>query len=512
MNLAEFWPQCLTLLSAELSEQQFQSAIAPLTVGEENGVWVVYAKNQFATNLIRSQYANKIYAARVMIAPDAPEIVFKAGMGQHYSAIDVSGSLIRSDIPDERLPEMTELKQDLSSKTPKNSAQDILAARLNNLRPARAEQSLSVSETTKSEPPLTAIESARLQDEQSKRFEQTGLTEEQTFETLVVGKGNQLPVMVARTIAEKPGDATYNPFFVYGSTGLGKTHLVQAIANELLHLNPKARVRYIHSDEYLKNLMNTVRNKTWDIFKQQYLNYDLLIIDDIQFIAGKERTMEEFFFLFEHFYQRKQQIILTCDKLPTKLEDMEERLISRFSWGMTLPIEPPETEMRVAILERKAQSAGIDLDDDAALLIAQNVKQSVRELEGAFNRVKAKCMFEKHSRITKELVEITLSDIIASNYKPITVELIMKTVADRYHISIRDILGKKRSRNIARPRQMAMTLTKELTNLSLPAIGDAFGGRDHTTVMHAIKTITELCESEAEWQRDYNELLILIRH
>jgi chromosomal replication initiator protein dnaA len=222
--------------------------------------------------------------------------------------------------------------------------------------------------------------------------------------------------------------------------------------------------------------------------------------------------MEEFFFLFEHFHSRDQQIILTCDQLPSSLEDMDKRLVSRFSWGMTIRLEPPELEMRVDILERKAQAAGIMLEEDAATFIAQNVKQNVRELEGALNRVIARCRFSKASTIDIDLATDALQDIVASNYKPITVELIMKAVADHYHISIRDILGKKRSRNLARPRQIAMAITKELTNLSLPAIGDAFGGRDHTTVMHAVKTIAKLRQDEPELKQDYEKLLIVIQH
>lgn len=511
MTLAAFWQQVLALLQAQLSETQFRNHIAPLTVGEENGVWVVYAKNQFAANLVRTQYARVLHEACVMVADDAPSLVIKVGVGTHYAPVaDV--------LPEPILSEHAlsgSLKSDETMAKPKNkamTAQDIVTQRLNNLRPNKSETLPENTEKSSEKAIKSAIETEKAREAVQQKFEQTNLSPDYTFEALVVGKGNQLPAAVAHAIAEKPGDATYNPFFIYGSTGLGKTHLAQAIGHDLLRRNPKARVHYIHSDAYVKNLMNTVKNHSWDAFKQKYLNYDLLIIDDIQFIAGKERTMEEFFFLFEHFYNHKQQIILTCDQLPSGLEKMDDRLKSRFSWGMTLPIEPPELEMRVGILERKAQIAGVVLEDDAALLIAQNVKKSVRDLEGALNRLIARCRFERREAITQELAADTLSDVIASNYKPITVELIMKTVADRYHISIRDILGKKRSRNLARPRQMAMALTKELTNLSLPAIGDAFGGRDHTTVMHAVKTINELRETEPEWQRDYNELLILIQH
>ena len=521
MRLSEFWSQCLALLQSELSEQQFSRDIAPITVGEQDGAWVLFAKNQFAANLLRTQYANKIHEAAALIAPDAPELRFQIGVGEQ-----VAIAVVPTDTPTDLLTDTASpadnaegsLKTSAASATPaevarnKNkSAQDIIAERMSNLRPAKkTDETQPESQTTAAKPSAIAVEQAREAAEQ--RLNQTNLSPDYTFETLVEGKGNQLAANVAKSIAEKPGDSMYNPFFVYGSTGLGKTHLVQAIGNELLRLNPKAKVRYMHSDEYLKTFMATVRNKTWDTFKQQYLHYNLLIIDDIQFISGKDRTMEEFFFLFEHFHSRDQQIILTCDQLPSSLEDMDKRLVSRFSWGMTIRLEPPELEMRVDILERKAQAAGIMLEEDAATFIAQNVKQNVRELEGALNRVIARCRFSKASTIDIDLATDALQDIVASNYKPITVELIMKAVADHYHISIRDILGKKRSRNLARPRQIAMAITKELTNLSLPAIGDAFGGRDHTTVMHAVKTIAKLRLEEPELKQDYEKLLIVIQH
>ena len=549
MILADFWAQTLRRLHSELSEQQFQLAIAPITVGEENDAWVIYAKNQFAVNLLRSQYAAKLSAIRAEIAPNAPELIYKVGVGVRYEMAEevsptFSGSLKTQnqaksidksdeldDLPTDTSSESNLPKTSLQSpqspqapllqpenapvdklpekKSPrKTTAQDILAERMSNLRPNKKNE---VSEENKSHKP-SAIEIAKAKEDAEQRHSQTNLSPEYTFDTLVEGKGNHLAAAVAKSIAEKPGDSMYNPFFVYGSTGLGKTHLVQAIGNELLKLNTKARVRYMHSDEYLKTFMATVRNKTWDTFKQQYLHYNLLIIDDIQFIQGKDRTMEEFFFLFEHFHSRNQQIILTCDQLPSSLENMEKRLISRFSWGMTIKLEPPELEMRVDILERKAEAVGITLLEDAALFIAQNVKQNVRELEGALNRVLARCRFEKRTTIDIDLATDALQDIVASNYKPITIELIMKAVADYHHIRMSDLLGKKRTRTVARPRQMAMALAKELTNMSLPAIGDAFGGRDHTTVMHAVKTIAKLRIDEPELGQDYEKLLILIRN
>lgn len=523
MRLSEFWSQCLALLQSELSEQQFSRDIAPITVGEQDGAWVLFAKNQFAANLLRTQYAQKIHEAAALVAPDAPELLFQAGVGERVAMAQVPADVV-SPVNNDRgslktangsqvqtETETAPASEPTPSPARNKSAQDILAERMSNLRTdKKTNETQPESQTTTAKPSAIAAEQAREAAEQ--RLHQTNLSPDYTFDTLVEGKGNQLAANVAKSIAEKPGDSMYNPFFVYGSTGLGKTHLVQAIGNELLRLNSKAKVRYMHSDEYLKTFMATVRNKTWDTFKQQYLHYNLLIIDDIQFISGKDRTMEEFFFLFEHFHSRDQQIILTCDQLPSSLEDMDKRLVSRFSWGMTIRLEPPELEMRVDILERKAQAAGIMLEEDAATFIAQNVKQNVRELEGALNRVIARCRFSKKSVIDIDLAADALQDIVASNYKPITVELIMKAVADHYHISIRDILGKKRSRNLARPRQIAMAITKELTNLSLPAIGDAFGGRDHTTVMHAVKTIAKLRQDEPELKQDYEKLLIVIQH
>lgn len=495
MTLAEFWPQCLSLLQAELPEQSFQSIIAPLTVGQEQGIWVVYAKNQFIANLVRSKYADKIAEASLLIMGQAPVILYKVGVGKHYQVADLDSS------SDSGVEELVTVATNNELKSKKDTAQDIIAKRLHNLNPIQKEAD-ALSRSVASEQEIDSVA--------TQAVDKTNLSPDYTFETLVIGKGNELAASVAQAVAEKPG--IYNPFLVYGSTGLGKTHLAQAIGHKLLSLSTKARVLYIHSDDYLRSLMKTVRDHTWDVFKQRYLHYDLLIIDDIQFIAGKERTMEEFFFLFEHLHANKQQIVLTCDQLPSSLEKMDQRLVSRFAWGMTLLIEPPELEMRMDILERKAQKEGFTLDNEATLLIAQNVKKSVRDLEGALNRLLARCRFEGLKNVTEEMVKNTLNDIIVSNYKLINVDLIMKTVADYYHISIRDILGKKRTRNIVRPRQIAMTLTKELTNLSLPAIGDAFGGRDHSTVIHAVETITKLCEQDPEFQHDYNKLLILIQH
>lgn len=505
MNLAEFWPLCLNALQSEIPTKQFDAVIAPLTVGEADGAWVVFAKNQFAVNLLRSQYAPAIAAVKARLAADAPDLVYKVGSGTHYAP---AAALPETAAAQPEAPAATQQPErpKPAATVRKDSALDIIANRMNNLRPAAPAAEAAPPA------PVGAIDSAREREAQEQRQAQTNLSPDYTFDTLVEGKGNQLAAGIARAIAETPGDGMYNPFFVYGSTGLGKTHLAQAAANRLLALNPQARVRYMHANDYLKSFMDTVRNKSWDTFKQQYLHYNLLIIDDIQFIQGKERTMEEFFLLFEHFHSRNQQLILTCDQLPSSLAEMDARLVSRFSWGMTVRLEPPELEMRVDILERKAQASGMVLSEDAALFIAQNVKKNVRELEGALNRVMARARFEKRTLIDIDLAADTLQDIVVSNYKPITPELIIQEVARYYDIRISEILGKNRKRNLARPRQIGMALTKELTGLSLPAIGEAFGGRDHTTVMHACKTVAQLRKDDPDIRQDYDKLLILIQN
>ena len=510
MTLAEFWPQCLRCLRSILTPQQFDTWIAPLTVGEENGIWVIYSKSQFACNLLKSQFAVPIERTRAELAPDQPALVFKVGRGQSYAMVAdalvqaaAAGGVQGDTLP---LPE-SETAQMAPLKTAK-SAQDILADRIRHLpeqQGGRKQEAQSVAgqKHAKGKKEVAA-------DLAAQRYAQTNLSADYTFEMLVEGKGNRMAAAAAQSIAENPGQS-YNPFFLYGSTGLGKTHLVQAVGNELLKNNPAAKVRYMHSDEYIRSFLDAVRTKNYDVFKQQYKQYDLLIIDDIQFIKGKDRTMEEFFYLYNHFHNEKKQLILTCDVLPAKIEDMDDRLKSRFSWGLTVELEPPELEMRVAILQKKAEAAGVALDEQAAFFIAKHIRSNVRELEGAFKRVEARSRFLKKP-INIDLATEALQDIVASSYKMITVELIMDTVAKHYRIKISDILSKKRARNIARPRQMAMALTKELTNLSLPAIGDNFGGRDHTTVMHGVRVIAELREADPEIAQDYEKLLILIQN
>lgn len=512
MTLAEFWPQCLLSLSHTLSAQQFQQWIAPLTVGEEDGAWVIYGKNQFAVNMLKSRFASQIEEVRLQWAPDQAPFVFKAGVGQQYEMAQPSVEVVAEAVV-EPLAEPVQKTLDIvdevevSKPAAKKSAADILAARMKNLS---HEAKTSPAAEEHPQTPVSKIKQDAQREAEEARYNATNLSPDYTFETLVEGKGNRIAAAAAQSIAENPGQS-YNPFFLYGSTGLGKTHLVQAIGNELLKNKPDAKVRYMHSDDYIRSFMNAVRTNSYDVFKQQYKQYDLLIIDDIQFIKGKDRTMEEFFYLYNHFHNEKKQLILTCDVLPAKIEDMDDRLKSRFSWGLTLELEPPELEMRVAILQKKAESAGVNLTEEAAFFIANLIRSNVRELEGAFNRVSASSRF-MNKPIDIDLARDALQDIIAVKHKVITADIIIDATAKYYRIKISDILGKKRTRNIARPRQVAMSLTKELTNLSLPSIGDAFGGRDHTTVMHGVKAVAKLRQDDPELAQDYEKLLIMIQN
>ncbi len=325
-----------------------------------------------------------------------------------------------------------------------------------------------------------------------------------TFSTFIGGKANQLARAAALQVAENPG-AAYNPLFVYGGVGLGKTHLIQAIGNQILERQPQAKVRYVHAEKYVSDVVRAYQHKSFDSFKRYYHSLDLLMIDDIQFFGGKARTQEEFFFAFNALVESHRQVIITCDSFPKEIAGMEERLISRFGWGLTVAIEPPELEMRVAILINKARLEGLTLDEDVAFFIAKHIRSNVRELEGALKRVQAYSRF-KGDPITLQSTREALKDLLALQHRQISIENIQKTVADYYKIKVGDMFSKKRTRALARPRQMAMALAKDITNLSLPDIGEAFGGRDHTTVLHACRKMQELCETDNTIQRDFQAL------
>lgn len=337
---------------------------------------------------------------------------------------------------------------------------------------------------------ISSIQSGTKEIERQAKTKSTGLNKSFNFGNFVTGKANQLATAAAKQIAENPGKS-YNPLFIYGGVGLGKTHLIQAIGNELRQTHPDAKIKYLHAERYVSDVVKAYENKSFDSFKKQYHSLDLLLIDDIQFIGKKNRTQEEFFYAFNTLIENKKQIIITCDSYPKEIVGVDERLRTRFSWGLTVAIEPPELEMRVAILKKKAEEINITLPDDVAFFVAKQIRSNVRELEGALNRIVAMSNFSGRA-IDISLTKESLRDLIAVRGRQVSVENIQKTVADYYKIKIADMHSKKRSRNYSRPRQIAMSLTRELTNLSFPEIAEAFGGRHHTTIMHACDEIESL--------------------
>jgi chromosomal replication initiator protein len=325
-----------------------------------------------------------------------------------------------------------------------------------------------------------------------------------TFDNFVTGKANQLARAAAMQVAENPG-ISYNPLFIYGGVGLGKTHLVQAIGNRLAAERPQARIRYIHAEQYVTDVVRAYQQKSFEEFKRYYHSLDLLLIDDIQFFSNKDRTQEEFFYAFNALVEAHKQIVITCDTYPKEIAGMQERLISRFGWGLTVAIEPPELEMRVAIVLKKAEAEALALAEDIAFFIAKHIRSNVRELEGALKKVLAFARFTGRE-LSLELAREALRDILHVANRQINVEGIQKTVAEYFKIKISDMHSKRRNRNIARPRQVAMALAKDLTQMSLPEIGEAFGNRDHTTVLHACRTIASLRKKDIGLNRDYHLL------
>lgn len=438
-----FWETCLDRLRVELTPQQFNTWIRPLSCQENENGLKISAPNRFILDWVRDKFSIRL----------------QEWAQNHFGT---NKSLEFSLLPK-------------SSAPPLSAPQPVSA-------PAQASQA---SED---------INPSRLRT--NPQF---------TFDNFVSGRANQLARAAAMQVAENPGQA-YNPMFIYGGVGLGKTHLLLAIGNQVRLTNPAARISYIHANDYVNDMVKAYRHRNFEDFKKHYLTLDVLLVDDIQFFAQKDRTQEEFFYVFNALIENKKQIVITSDTFPKDLSGIEDRLKSRFAWGLTVAIEPPELEMRVAILQKKAQTDGIQLDEDVAFFIAKQVRSNVRELEGALKRVVAYAKFSDKP-ITVNLAKDALRDLIASAHKQVSIENIQKTVADFYKIKVADMYSKKRTRNLARPRQIAMSLAKELTPLSLPEIGDSFGGRDHTTVLHACRKVAELREQEQGISRDYLVLL-----
>lgn len=341
-------------------------------------------------------------------------------------------------------------------------------------------------------------------------YEKTHLIPGFTFENLIVGKANDLARAASVQVAINPGGAAYNPMFIYGGAGLGKTHLIHAIGNHILEQNPAKVVRYVHAEDYYSDVVRAYQTKSFDAFKRYYRSLDVLLLDDVQFFNGKNRTQEEFFFVFNALIESKKQIVISCDTYPKDISGLEDRLITRFDWGLTVQIEPPEIEMRVAILKKKAEAELINLNDEVAFFIAKHLRSNVRELEGALKKVLAYASF--HGRaIDLDLAKESLKDLIGAVNRQITVDNIQKTVADYFKMKVADLFSKKRTRQIARPRQIAMWLAKNLTSQSYPSIGEAFGGRDHTTVLHAVRTIESLRTKDNELNHDVHVLLQVLK-
>lgn len=443
------WNRCVDRLEGDLPPQQFNTWIRPLQAVEEDGQIRLLAPNQFVLDWVKKNYLKQITVYAAEISQDrAPRIVIEIGTRSAASN-------------DQKRPSGSPSKQ----------------KRTRVLEPTVAER----------------------------RGPPSNINPRFTFETFVEGKSNQLARAASIQVGRNPGKA-YNPLFIYGGVGLGKTHLMHAIGNMMQEADPLARVVYLHSESFVAEMVRALQHNRIDEFKRTYRTVNALMIDDVQFFAGKERSQEEFFHTFNSLFESQQQIILSSDRFPKEVLGLEERLRSRFGWGLTVAIEPPDLETRVAILQSKALQLGTELPSDVAFFIGKRIRSNIRELEGALRRVTANAQFTGKA-ITLDFAKDALRDMLAAQDKLVTIENIQKTVAEYYQIRASDMMSSKRSRSVARPRQIAMTLAKELTSHSLPEIGSAFGGRDHTTVLHANRKIAELRESDPRVGEDYTNLL-----
>jgi chromosomal replication initiator protein len=474
----DFWSFCLNRLEHELPSQQFNTWIKALQPGDgdaDGPARRLTAPNRFVLQWVRERYVDRI-----------------GELGEEYYGSPLTLELV--------LPANGAAKQDLPGPAPARASETAGPKPESATSRSPAPASTGATPQPLAEPPLSAERVA---------YDKTRLNPDFTFDTLVTGRANDLARAAAMQVAQNPG-ASYNPLFVYGGVGLGKTHLIHSIGNAVFRHNPRAVIRYVHAEDYYADVVRAYQQKSFDVFKRYYRSLDLLLIDDIQFFNNKNRTQEEFFHAFNALTEAKKQIIITCDTYPKDVQGLEDRLISRFDWGLTVQIEPPELEMRVAILKKKAAVERIALNDDVAFLIAKNLRSNVRELEGALKKVLAFARFHG-KEITLELAKDALKDLLNATNRQLTVEHIQKTVADYYKIKVADMHSKKRTRVIARPRQVAMFLTKDLTNMSLPAIGEAFGGRDHTTVLHGCRTVTELRLADQQLNHDLHVLTQVLR-
>ena len=448
------WQHCLHRLGGEIPQQQFNTWIRPLQAEWCDSGLMLSAPNRFIRDFVVERYVPMISAYLMDVVSPAVAQVSVTVAGDVAGAPSVA-------LSSDRQPSMKPTQEGAAV-----------------VRPAPAPAALVAS---------------------------SSLVEGYTFERFVEGKSNQLALAAAQQVAEHPG-ASYNPLFLYGGVGLGKTHLMHAVGNAMRRQNPDAKIVYLHSERFVADMVKALQLNAINDFKRFYRSVDALLIDDIQFFANKDRSQEEFFHTFNALLEGGQQMILTCDRYPKEIEGVEERLKSRFGWGLTVAVEPPDLETRVAILMKKAEQSHIALAPDAAFFIAQRIRSNVRELEGALKRVIASANFTGRP-FDIELIKDSLKDLLALQDKQVSLDNIKRKVAEYYKIKVADLMSKRRNRSVARPRQVAMALSKELTQHSLPEIGDAFGGRDHTTVLHACRKIKELRDLSSDISEDYQNLL-----
>ncbi|MCL6414238.1 chromosomal replication initiator protein DnaA [Aestuariirhabdus sp. Z084] len=512
----DLWQQSLAILQDELPAQQFNTWIRPLKVEVENNVITLLAPNRFVLEWVGDKFLNRIREVVQELGADySPEVHMAvanrtptfSSRGGHTGTVPVDRGE-RSEGYRSRV----QAHSRGASITQRDSlpGQSQPSSRTVGQSPSSAISTISAQESpiiTSSTPPPTSPPPSgkRVVEVEGGIKHNSSLNTSFVFNSFVEGKSNQLALAAAKQVAENPG-AAYNPLFLYGGVGLGKTHLMHAVGNHIADLNPNAKVIFVTSERFVADMVKALQLNAINDFKRFYRSVDALLIDDIQFFANKERSQEEFFHTFNALLEGGQQMILTCDRYPKEINGLEERLKSRFGWGLTVAVEPPELETRVAILMKKAEQVQIELPHDCAFFIGQRIRSNVRDLEGALKRVIASARFMGRD-ISIELIRESLKDLIALQEKQVSIDNIQRTVAEYYKIKISDLLSKRRSRSIARPRQVAMALSKEVTNHSLPEIGDAFGGRDHTTVLHACRKVKELTETDSEIREDYKSLL-----
>jgi chromosomal replication initiator protein len=533
----EFWQHCSALLERELTPQQYVTWIkplAPVSFDADANTLSIAAPNRFKLDWVKSQFSGRITdlardfwhtpvdvqfvldpKASMRGAPQAaqarPSSASASAMNGGAAAVDAAVSAVQA-AQAARVGASGFGGMSAANGAHSAAAQHAHAIHHSSHQTADDSADLDLPSLDANEAaaarrtwrPTQGGASAGSNGETDSMYERSKLNPVLTFDNFVTGKANQLARAAAIQVADNPG-VSYNPLFLYGGVGLGKTHLIHAIGNQLLMDKAGARIRYIHAEQYVSDVVKAYQRKAFDDFKRYYHSLDLLLIDDIQFFSGKSRTQEEFFYAFEALVANKAQVIITSDTYPKEISGIDDRLISRFDSGLTVAIEPPELEMRVAILMRKAQSEGVSLSEDVAFFVAKHLRSNVRELEGALRKILAYSKF--HGReISIELTKEALKDLLTVQNRQISVENIQKTVADFYSIKVADMYSKKRPANIARPRQIAMYLAKELTQKSLPEIGELFGGRDHTTVLHAVRKIADERGKDAQLNHELHVL------